>query len=281
MSPQRLDRALLEAGLARSRTHARRIVEEGRARIDGEKALKVSRTVPDGADLTVVDVPDGVEYASRAAHKLLHALEATGVDPAGLRCVDAGASTGGFTDVLLRGGAAAVVAVDVGHDQLAAHVREDPRVIVMDGTSVRDLTPALVGGEADLLVADPSFNSLRTVGAALGGVVRSGGDLLLMVKPQFEVGREALPRTGVVTDPAAREEAVLGVAREAAAAGLRVLAARTSALPGQDGNREYFLHLRRTGATCGLEAGAYDMIGAAVRGGDAPAGHRTRTTEED
>lgn len=266
MSGQRLDVALLEIGLARSRSHARRIIEEGRARIAGQSAMKASTPVPPGAQLEVVDVPDGVEYASRAAHKLTSALEGLGLDPSGARCVDAGASTGGFTDVLLRRGARSVIAVDIGHDQLAEHVRADPRVIVRDGTSVRDLSPELIGTTVDLLVADLSFISLRTVIQPLGSVVRPQGDLLVMVKPQFEVGRRALPRTGVVSDPAARLEAVLGVAETASRAGLELRSVGPSGLPGQDGNREYFLHLRPTGVTCALDAEACDMIESAVRG---------------
>ena len=231
MSGDRLDVALLAAGLARSRSHARRIIEEGRARADGRAVTKPSTPIPPGTGLAVVDVPDGVEFASRAAHKLAGALDALGLDPAGLLCLDAGASTGGFSDVLLRRGAAAVIAVDIGHDQLAEHVRSDPRVTVRDGTSVRDLTPELLGTAVDLLVADLSFISLRTVIAALGGVVRPGGELLLMVKPQFEVGRAALPKSGVVTDPAARQEAVRAVAEAAAHAGLRLAAVAPAPCP--------------------------------------------------
>lgn len=264
MSAQRVDVALLTAGLARSRTHARRILEEGRARLDGREVRKPSTPVPDGARLEVVAVPDGVEYASRAAHKLLGALDALGLDPQGADCLDAGASTGGFSDVLLRRGAARVHAVDIGHDQLTEHVRDDPRVIVRDGTSVRDLDPDLLGGTVDLIVADLSFISLGTVLPALASVLRPTGEMLLMVKPQFEVGRAALPRTGVVTDPAARGGAVRGVVETAAAEGLALCAVGPSALPGQDGNREYFVHLRPGGAS-DPDQEAYDMIGVAVR----------------
>ncbi|MBB5831685.1 TlyA family RNA methyltransferase [Brachybacterium aquaticum] len=321
MSEDRLDVALLAVGLARSRTHARRIVEEGRARLDGRPVTKPSHPVPAGAALSVVDVPDGIEYASRAAHKLAGALDTLGLSPQGATCLDAGASTGGFTDVLLRRGAASVHAVDIGHDQLAAHVREDPRVVVRDGTSVRDLTEELLGTRVDLVVADLSFISLRTVLEPLAGVVREDGDLLLMVKPQFEVGRRALPKSGVVSDPAERVRAVREVVGTAAEHGLRLEAVGPSSLPGQDGNREYFVHLRpvRTGegspAPSGLLTGeertapsadgprgpgapgptcvpheeAYDMIGTAVRG-DVPRRRRepraphptpSRTTEED
>ena len=265
MTGQRLDLALLGAGLARSRTHARRIIEEGRARLDGRPVVKASAPVPEGALLSVADVPDGIEYASRASHKLAGALDALGLDPQGLHCLDAGASTGGFTDVLLRRGARQVIAVDIGHDQLADHVRDDERVHVLDGTSVRDLTTELIGAQVELLVADLSFISLRTVVEPLGSVVRPGGDLLLMVKPQFEVGRGALPRTGVVTDVRARAGAVRDVAEVASQVGLVMLAVGPSALPGQDGNREYFLHLRAAGVTCALDAEACDMIGDAVR----------------
>lgn len=279
MTARRLDLALQAAGLARSRTHARRIIEEGRARVDGKVARKPSTPVTEETRLEVADVPDGVEYASRAAHKLRRALESTGVAPAGRRCLDAGASTGGFTDVLLRRGAAEVIAVDIGHDQLVDHVRTDPRVRVMDGTSVRDLEPHLIGGVVDVLVADLSFISLRTVIAQLSSVVRPDGELLLMVKPQFEVGREALPRGGVVTDPAARAEAVAGVARSGGAVGLETLGCQLSALPGQDGNREFFLHLRRRGGTCALSRTAYDMIESAARASAAPAPEEITDTQ--
>jgi len=293
VSGDRLDVALLAAGLARSRTHARRIVEEGRARIDGRRADKPSAPVPDGARLTVVDVPDGIEYASRAAHKLAGALDLLELDPRGLLCLDAGASTGGFTDVLLRRGADRVIAVDIGHDQLADHVREDARVEVRDGTSVRDLTPGMLGARVDLVVADLSFISLRTVLPALAGVIAPHGELLLMVKPQFEVGKQALPRTGVVTDPAARTRAVEGVVETAAEQGLELAAIGPSALPGQDGNREYFVHLRparsvrphaagatATGSSCTPDAQAYDMIGSAV-GGALPRRRRDQNAPEE
>lgn len=281
MSTDRLDVALLSAGLARSRSHARRIIEEGRARVDGGASVKPSTPVGPESVLEVVDVPDGVEFASRAAHKLAGALSTLRIATAGRLCLDAGASTGGFTDVLLRGGADRVIAVDIGHDQLAEHVRDDPRVVVRDGTSVRDLTPELLGTTVDLIVADLSFISLRTVLAPLASVVRQDGELLLMVKPQFEVGRAALPKSGVVSDGRARTEAVRAVAGTAAEVGLRTVAVGPSSLPGQDGNREYFLHLRPHGATSALDEEAYDMIVSAVRG-DGPRLRRDQhTTQED
>ncbi|MGP9693748.1 TlyA family RNA methyltransferase [Brachybacterium sp. AOP25-B2-12] len=268
MTSRRLDLALVDAGLARSRTHARRIIEEGRARIDGRAASKPSAPVHPDAALGVVDVPDGIEYASRAAHKLAGALDVLGIDVRGHRCLDAGASTGGFTDVLLRRGAAEVVAVDIGHGQLSPHLREDPRVHVLDGTSIRGLSSATVGGTVRTLVADLSFISLTTVIRDLAGLVEPGGDLVLMVKPQFEVGRARLPRTGVVRDPEDRRRAVRAVADAAGAASLTLHGVGRSALPGQDGNVEYFLHLGRSTRPGAPGPRGYDMIDQAVDGPD-------------
>ena len=168
---------------------------------------------------------------------------------AGRRALDAGASTGGFTQVLLERGAERVAAVDVGHDQLAPAVRADPRVLVREGLNVRDLTAEDIDGPVDLVVSDLSFISLRLVLAPLAGVCRPGAELLLMVKPQFEVGRRALPRSGVVTDPDARRHAVVGVTAAALGAGLAPRGLARSGLAGQDGNAEFFLRLRRPDAT--------------------------------
>lgn len=261
----RLDVALQRDGHARSRTHARRIIEEGRARIDGKLAEKPSVQVTADARLEVEQVPDGGEYASRAAHKLLGALDDLGIDPAGMRCLDAGASHGGFTDVLLRRGVDRVVAVDIGHGQLLPRLAADPRVTVIDGTSVRDLTPELIGGAAQLVVADLSFISLRTVIESLARATVIGGELLLMVKPQFEVGRAALPRSGVVSDAAQRASAVARVAAAAIEVGLVPCAVGPSALHGQDGNRESFLHLRRAREDSQVRTDCCDMIEDAVR----------------
>lgn len=270
MTTRRLDLALLDAGLARSRTHARRIIEEGRARIDGRPAHKPAEPVGADAALEVVDAPDGVEYASRAAHKLAGALDALGVLPAGLRCLDAGASTGGFTDVLLRRGAAEVRAVDIGHDQLLPHLRADARVHVHDGTSIRDLRAETIGGEVDLVVADLSFISLTAVMAPLAAAVRPDGQLLLMVKPQFEVGRLRLPRSGVVTDRRDRTEAVLAVGAAARRCGLALIGVGASALAGQDGNREYFLHLERACRRAADRSGLASADGQRLAPADQP-----------
>lgn len=280
----RLDVALAAQGLATSRTHARRIVEEGRARVDGVRVDKPSAPVGPDTRLDVVDVPLGGEYASRAAHKLLGALAAFGVEPAHRRCLDAGASTGGFTDVLLRGGARAVSAVDIGHGQLLTRLREDDRVAVLEGTNIRGLDPDRIGGAAELVVGDLSFISLRTLIADLARLTAPGGDLLMMVKPQFEVGRARLPRSGVVTDPALHRAAVVGVVQEACAHGLELAGVAASPLPGQDGNREFFVHLRSAdprpaGAASTLGQAAYDMIDQAVRGPSLPPPAADGTTE--
>jgi 23S rRNA (cytidine1920-2'-O)/16S rRNA (cytidine1409-2'-O)-methyltransferase len=193
--------------------------------------------------IVVRDEP-GDDYASRGAHKLAGALDALAVPVAGRRCLDAGASTGGFTDVLLRRGAAHVVAVDVGYGQLDWRLRTDDRVTVLDRTNVRGLTPAAIGGPVDLTVADLSFISLRLVLPALEACTRRQGDMLLMVKPQFEVGRDRLGSGGVVRDPALRAQAVHAVAASAAHDGWGASGVVASPLPGPSGNVEYFLWLR-------------------------------------
>jgi 23S rRNA (cytidine1920-2'-O)/16S rRNA (cytidine1409-2'-O)-methyltransferase len=188
------------------------------------------------------------------------------VPVAGRRCLDAGASTGGFTDVLLAAGAAAVVAVDVGYGQLDLRLRQDPRVTVLDRTNARDLDAERTGGPVDLTVADLSFISLRLVLPALARVTRDDGDLLLLVKPQFEAGREAVGRGGVVRDPAARAAAVRAVAAAGASLGLGVAGICPSPLPGPAGNLELFLHLR-AGAPALDEA---DLQAAVAEGATLP-----------
>ena len=244
----RADVALAARGLARSRTEGAALIRAGQVLLDGRPVRRPSDRVAADATLRLRD--PGPRYVSRAAHKLVSALEAfPDVGVAGRRALDAGASTGGFTQVLLERGAERVAAVDVGHDQLAPTVRADPRVLVREGLNVRDLRAEDIDGPVDLVVSDLSFISLRLVLAPLAGVCRPGAELLLMVKPQFEVGRRALPRTGVVTDPDARRDAVVGVAAAALGAGLAPRGLARSGLAGQDGNAEFFLRLRRPDAT--------------------------------
>ncbi len=247
MSPEkhtmRLDQELVRRGLARSRSHAAQLIAAGRVLRDGSPTLKAS--APVGADQHLIVQGEGPEYVSRAGHKLDGALRGfPDVIPTGKRCLDAGASTGGFTEVLLRAGAHEVAAVDVGHGQLAEALRCDPRVRVFEGMNVRHLTPEQIGGPADLTVADLSFISLRLVLEALIGATKRGGEMLLMVKPQFEVGRAGLNSQGIVTSPSERRRAVWGVLRDALALGAEVAGLARSGLPGQDGNIEYFVWIR-------------------------------------
>jgi 23S rRNA (cytidine1920-2'-O)/16S rRNA (cytidine1409-2'-O)-methyltransferase len=244
---RRLDAELVRRGLARSREQAATLIADGRVSVAGRVASK-SATVVGGAEPIVVrESADADDYVSRGGHKLAGALDvfaAEGLGVTGRRCLDAGASTGGFTDVLLRRGAAEVIAVDVGYGQLAWSLRTDPRVVVLDRTNVRDLSPEVVGKAVDLVVADLSFISLRLVLGPLADVAAPGGDLLVMVKPQFEVGRDRVGRSGVVRDPAQRAEAVRSVAAAAGEVGLGVAGVTASPLPGPSGNVEYFLWLR-------------------------------------
>jgi 23S rRNA (cytidine1920-2'-O)/16S rRNA (cytidine1409-2'-O)-methyltransferase len=244
----RLDAELVRRGLARSREHASELIAAGKVKVSGAVASKPATGV--GADAPIlVDTSetDDPGYASRGAHKLVGALEAfSGVQVKGRRCLDAGASTGGFTDVLLRNDAASVIAVDVGYGQLVWSLQTDDRVTVMDRTNVRTLTLEKIGEPVELVVSDLSFISLTLVLPALIGVVQPDGDLVLMVKPQFEVGKERLGKGGVVRDPELRADAVRGVAAKAAELGWGVEGVAASPLPGPSGNVEYFLWIRRT-----------------------------------
>lgn len=240
----RLDRELVRRGLAPSREAASEAVRAGRVLVAGSLAVKPS-TLVSPADPVELTGP-ARRWASRGGDKLAPALERLAVPVAGRRCLDAGASTGGFTDVLLAFGAAQVIAVDVGYGQLDPRLRHDPRVLVLDRTNVRTLTRERIGGPVDLVVADLSFISLRLVLPTLAALLgpSGDGDLLLLVKPQFEAGREAVGKGGVVRDPAARAAAVRAVAARGAELGLGVAGVCASALPGPAGNVEFFLHLR-------------------------------------
>ena len=245
---RRLDAELVRRGLARSREHAAQLIAAGRVTVGGATATKSATQVETSAALVVVKDEDDPDYVSRGGHKLAGALAAftpLGLRVAGRRCLDAGASTGGFTDVLLRTGAAHVVAVDVGYGQLAWSLQSDDRVTVKDRTNVRELTLEQVDGEpVDVVVGDLSFIPLGLVLPALVRCSAPDADLVLMVKPQFEVGKERLGSGGVVRSPQLRAEAVRGVAAQAAELGLGVLGVTASPLPGPSGNVEYFLWLR-------------------------------------
>jgi len=221
------------------------MIGAGRVSIDGIPAAKPATAITLDARLVVADA-DERRWVSRGAHKLNGALDAFAVIVDGRRCLDAGASTGGFTEVLLDRGAREVVAADVGYGQLAWPLRSDPRVTVMERTNVRDLTADAIGGPVDLVVADLSFISLSTVLPALTACASADADIVPMVKPQFEVGKDRVGAGGVVSDPALRAESVLTVARRAAALDWQTVDVTASPLPGPSGNVEYFLRLRAT-----------------------------------
>lgn len=263
---RRLDAELVRRGEARSREHARDLIDQRRVSVAGTLAVKPATQVDAGAAIVVSAADTGPDYVSRGGHKLAGALAAfvpVGLQVEGRRCLDAGASTGGFTDVLLRAGAAEVVAVDVGYGQLAWSLRTDERVRVVDRCNVRDLTETAIDGPVDLVVADLSFISLRLVLPALTAVTRADGDLVVMVKPQFEVGREHVGKGGVVRDPHARAEAVVAVATAAGQLGWGATMVAVSPLPGPSGNVEYFCWLRR--GEPGLEG---EAIRAVVTGSE-------------
>jgi 23S rRNA (cytidine1920-2'-O)/16S rRNA (cytidine1409-2'-O)-methyltransferase len=238
----RLDVALVERGLAASRERAQALIMAGQVRVDGQVVAKASAAV--AADTNIaLEVPDH-PYVSRGGIKLAHALETFRVDPAGKRALDIGASTGGFTDVLLQRGAASVIALDVGHGQLDWTLRNDPRVDVHEGVNARTLTSADVPHRVDLVVVDVSFISLGHILPALPPFMNDDADLVALVKPQFEAGRDQVGRHGLVTDPAVHDEVIARVTAQAEAAGFARLGMAPSAITGATGNQEFFLHLR-------------------------------------
>ncbi len=261
----RLDAELVRRGLAPSRERAAQLISDGRVKVSGTLASKAATGVTTDVAIVVLEGANGPDYVSRGAHKLAGALAAfgpLGLTVEGRRCLDAGASTGGFTDVLLRSGAAEVVAVDVGYGQLHWSLQQDERVHVLDRTNVRTLEPDTIGGPVEVVVGDLSFISLRLVLDALLGVTSEDGDLALMVKPQFEVGKERLGKGGVVRDPELWVETVLGVAHAAAERGWGARAVTVSPLPGPSGNVEFFVWLRH-----GPQAVDDESIAALVRRG--------------
>ncbi len=243
----RADQLLVASGLAASRTAAQRLIAAGRVRWSGDPVAKAAQELPSDDGLEVI--PDAADrYVSRGGLKLAGALAATGIAVAGKACLDVGQSTGGFTDCLLQAGAARVVGVDVGHGQLHPRLAGDPRVTAIEGVNGRalsaaDLGPALPAGGFDLVVGDLSFISLTLVLPRLPGLLAPGGDLLLLVKPQFEVGPGGLGKGGVVRDPARYAEVEAKLRRCAAELHLTVRAWLDSPIAGGDGNREFFLWL--------------------------------------
>lgn len=244
----RLDELVVERGLAESRSRAQALVLAGRIVVGAGEAERTDRKP---GDFVSPDVPlrllEPEPYVSRGGHKLAAALDALAIDPTGAVCLDVGASTGGFTDVLLQRGARRVYALDVGHGQLADRLRADPRVVVKEGVNARDLRPGSLPEPIDLATIDVAFISLRLVLGPVAGCLRAGGRIVALVKPQFEAGRAEV-RRGVVRDPAVHGRVLRAVAGHALGLGLAVEGVVPSPLLGPAGNREFFLALRVSGA---------------------------------
>ena len=235
----RLDQLLTERGLARSRAEAQALIHAGAVELDGSRRLKPGQLVAADASISVVEKP---RWASRAGAKLEHALDAFGIDPTGMAVLDAGASTGGFTDVVLARGARVVYAVDVGRAQLIQRLRDDPRVVSMERTNLRDLRE--LPEPIDLATLDLSFISLGLVLPAVRSLLADDGRIVALVKPQFEAGRDDVPRGGVVTDPSTWERVLHEVAAAATGAGLAAYRAIRSPITGSDGNVEFLVDVR-------------------------------------
>ncbi len=258
---------MVRRGLVPSRARARELVEAGRVRVGGAPASKAARLV-DAGEAVVVE-GDPPRYVGRGGEKLAAALDGFGLDPSGRRLLDAGASTGGFTDCLLQAGAAGVVALDVGHGQLHERLRADPRVEVHERTNLRHVDPTALGPFAGV-VADLSFISLRTVMEVLVGCAEPGGWLVLLVKPQFEAGRAEVDRgRGVIRDPEVRADALRGVGRAAVRSGASIMGVVVSPIRGADGNVEFLLHLRRGDAPGALGPAAWEAEVLTVTGSSA------------
>lgn len=260
---RRLDTELVRRGLATSRTEAQEAVRAGLVRVGGSPATKAATLVSSDAPLALVGPPR--RFVSRGGEKLAAALDRFGLDPAGLECLDAGASTGGFTDRLLQGGAKHVVAVDVGYGQLAWGLRNDPRVTVLERTNVRDLRAEALPARPELLVADLSFVSLRSVLPAIVGLLAPGATTVLLVKPQFEAGPDDVGRGGVVRDPAVWERVLTQVLSSAGALGLVPQGVMASPVVGPAGNVEFLVWAVQEGPAIEMALGTAIAEGLEVR----------------
>lgn len=253
---RRLDLELTKRGLARSRTEAKELIESGLVLVNGFVAVKPTNQVDENASISLAKPVS--HYVSRGATKLLSALKKIDIDFKNKVCLDAGASTGGFSQVMLESGAKQIYAVDVGYGQLAWSLRQDPRVVVIDRTNIKDLAAQDFDLPVDIITADLSFISLKSVLPALDRIISTNGEMLLMVKPQFEVGKDAVGR-GVVRDAQLRRSAILDVIATARNLGWVTVDAVESEVHGPSGNREFFIHLRQNGAELSPE-----MISALV-----------------
>ena len=243
MPKTRLDKLLVDRGLAPTRERARALVLAGQVRVADRPAQKAGDAVPDDAVVTLTE-PDH-PFVGRGGVKLDRALETFAIDVTGRDALDIGASTGGFTDVLLRRGAGRVIALDVGRGQLDWRLRSDPRVVVIEGVNARGLSPDMLPFPVDLIVIDVSFISLSKILPVVPALLAGPGDLVVLVKPQFEAGRAEVGRKGIVRDPAVHERVIDEVTRTAAGLDLHRVAMAASELPGATGNQEFFLHLER------------------------------------
>ncbi len=266
----RLDQLIVERGLAETRTRAQALLMGGRVRVGAGDGGRLDRKAGDLVDPGVpLEVAAPLPYVSRGGEKLAGALDAFGVDPRGLVCLDAGASTGGFTDALLQRGAARVHAVDVGRGQLAAALAADPRVVVHDRVNARHLEPAVLGEPAALAVVDVSFISLGLVLGPIAACLEPGGHIVALVKPQFEAGRGDVPG-GVVRDPAVHRIVLERVVEKARALGLRPLDLCASPLLGPAGNREFFLFAEAPGPLGGQPSAGPGRAGPLASRAPAP-----------
>jgi len=243
---RRIDLLLAERGLAESREKAARLILAGDVMVDGRRLDKAGALVSTDAE---IDVRGRAPYVSRGGEKLVHALDAFRIDVRGKICADVGASTGGFTDCLLQRGASKVFAIDVGSGQLDVKLRKDPRVVVMEQMNARALDPRLFSEVPEVVTVDVSFISLEKVLPAAFGLLAPSGELVALVKPQFEVGRGAVGKGGVVRDPAQHQAVISRLARFSVIRGWHVLGVTASPLTGPKGNREFFLHLSSHGRT--------------------------------
>lgn len=264
MARRRADAALVEAGLFTSREQAKAAILAGRVKMDGSPLLKAGSDAPEGATF---EVEPAQEYVSRGGHKLAGALDAFGLDVAGMRAIDVGASTGGFTDCLLQRGVATVTALDVGYGQIAWKLRCDERVTVLERTNIRNVDESVPGAPFDLAVIDVSFIGLAKVLPHVAPLLEPAGEVVTLVKPQFEAGKGRVGKRGVVRDAAVHQDVLETVAREAEAKGFVVRGATWSPITGPEGNIEFWLRLSRLGEPLAIDYAAVVRDAHASLGG--------------
>ncbi len=253
---RRLDAELVRRGIVSGRDEAKRLIGDGSVAVDGSTLVKPSTLVAESTAITLAT--EDPRWASRGGPKLAHAMTAFDIDPMGRRALDVGASTGGFTDVLLAGGVATVTAVDVGYGQMIWRLSQDPRVTVVDRTNFRTIDPATLGEPFSIIVMDVSFISVRLLAAQLATVGADEADYVVLVKPQFEVGKNEVGRGGIVLDPVLHADAIRGVADALEEHGLGTVALTTSPITGSKGNREFLVHARR-GSAASLDNAAIEQ----------------------